>query len=101
DVRGGFFDQAGDNAKLVNVGGQYQVTEADGTSMVFRKDGLFDHIEDLNGNRITATYEGSLLTSLDHSAGQNLKLAYIGDLLRSVTDSSGRVVTYSYDGVQH
>src|SRR5207248_2726232 len=61
-------------------------------------DGKLAFVEDLNGNRITATYTGDLLTRLEHSSGQFLDLAYnAAGLLQTVTDSDGRVVHYSYD----
>ena len=64
----------------------------------YGSDGKLAFVEDLNGNRITATYTGDLLTRLEHSSGQFLALAYnAAGLLETVTDSDGRVVRYTYD----
>ena len=102
DVRGGFFNQAGDYGKLTDLGsGRYELRETDGTQTYFRSDGLLDYVQDLNGNRITAAYSGGLLTSLTHSSGQSLQFTYSGGLLQSVTDPFGRVTTYAYDGAQN
>jgi RHS repeat-associated protein len=56
-------------------------------------------MEDTNGNRITATHTGGLLTRLTHSSGQWLELAYnAADLIERLTDSEGGEVTYAHDG---
>lgn len=102
DVRGGFFAQAGDYGKLIELdGGGYELRETGGSKMVFRPDGRLDFVEDLNANRITAVYSGTLLSSVTHSAGQSLQFGYSGGLLQSVTDPFGRVTSYAYNGAQH
>jgi RHS repeat-associated protein len=102
DVRGGFFNQPGDHGVLTSLGaGRWQLTETDGNQFVFRSDGLLDYVQDLNGNRISATYSGGLLTTLSHSSGQSIQFTYAGRLIQSVTDAYGRVATYGYDGSQH
>jgi RHS repeat-associated protein len=102
DMRGGFFTQPGDHGVLTSLGsGRWQLTETDGNQFVFRGDGLLDYVQDLNGNRISASYSGGLLTALSHSSGQSLQFAYAGGLIESLTDSYGRVTTYGYDGAQH
>jgi len=104
DVIGGgrHFSVPGDPGVLSSLGaGRYQLREINGTILVFRSDGLLDFVQDLNGNRITAGYSGSLLTTLTHSNGQSFTLAYAGTLLQTVTDPVGRIITYGYDGGQH
>ena len=102
DIRGGFFNQPGDHGVLIPFGiGGWQLTETDGSKLVFRSDGLLDYAQDLTGNRINASYTGGQLTTLSHSSGQSLQFSYAGGLIQSVTDSYGRVITYGYDGAQH
>ncbi len=59
-------------------------------------------MQDPNGNRITATYSGGLLTRLTHSNGSFLTLSYTNGLLTQLSDSSGRTSRYTYDATgQH
>jgi RHS repeat-associated protein len=100
DVRGGYFDQAGDHATLAQLtGGGYSLTETTGLITAFRPDGAIDYIQDTNGNRIVAGYTNGLLTSLTHSSGQSLQIAYnSAGLIKSVTDpATGHTTTYTYD----
>ncbi len=41
------------------------------SSASIRADGMLDYMQDLNGNRITAGYNGANLTSLTHSSGRS------------------------------
>src|SRR5262249_23355573 len=55
-----------------------------------------------DGNRITCSYTGGLLTGLTHSSGAALTLAYNAQgLVSQITDPAGRVSTYTYDSSQH
>src|SRR5262249_10322680 len=66
--------------------------------IAFRTDGALNYIQDANGNRITAGYSGSLLTSLTHSDGSSLALSYnTHGCISQIADSSGRITTYTYD----
>src|SRR5262249_27410754 len=71
--------------------------EPDGLVTRFRSDGKVDFVEDPNGNRITATWTGTQLTRLTHSAGQFLQINYSADRIASLTDQAGRTVVYTYD----
>src|SRR5262249_44408740 len=67
--------------------------------LAFRPDGLFDFEEDPNGNRITAGYTGTLLTSLSHTSGAVFTLSYNAQgRLVQVADSGGDVASYTYSG---
>jgi len=92
----------GDHGKLQNSGGVFILTEADKTLYRFRSDLKLDYIEDLNGNRISAGYDGEgRLITLSHTSGDQFQLTYDGsDRLISLTDHAGRVTTYVYDGEQ-
>jgi RHS repeat-associated protein len=94
-----YFAQPGDHGTLTTNGdGTYTLTEANGPTTHFLTDGQLDYVQDTNGNRITAGYTGSLLTSLSHSSGQYLHIVYnAAGLVASVTDSAGRVTAYTYD----
>src|SRR5262249_38598528 len=94
-----YFAAPGDHGTLTRLAdGSFDLSEADGVLWHYGSDGKLAFTEDLNGNRITATYTGDLLTRLEHSSGQFLDLAYNGaGLLQTVTDSAGRVVRYTYD----
>jgi RHS repeat-associated protein len=87
-----------DRATLTNSGGHFTLRELDGTVTSFLPDGRLDYVQDKNGNRITAGYTGTLLTTLSHSNGDKLTLAYDAQgRLTGVTDPVGRTVTYGYD----
>jgi RHS repeat-associated protein len=99
DIRGGYFSETGDYGVLTNLGGGvFSLRELDGLITGFRADGHVDYVQDTNGNRITAGFTGSLLTSLTHSSGDRLVLAYNpAGRLASVIDSVGRLTQYFYD----
>ena len=96
---GRFLAQAGDEGDLRVVTGGYRLTEQDGTIQFFSSDGKLTYIEDANGNRITCTYNGDLLTGLTHSAGPALTIDYNGEgRIATVTDPHGRQTEYTYTG---
>ncbi|MGF1677101.1 MAG: DUF1194 domain-containing protein, partial [Rivularia sp. (in: cyanobacteria)] len=78
--------------------GIYTLTETDGTATVFNSDGKIDFIEDTNGNRLTANYTNSQLTSLTDSFSSSLTFEYNGNgRIANVSDSDGRITIYGYD----
>ena len=88
----------GDFATLTESGGGFELREQSGELTRFRSDGMLDYLQDTNGNRITAGYSGSQLTSLTHSNGSALTLAYNAQgRISQVSDPAGRVATYVYD----
>ncbi len=99
DSRGGYFAQPGDHGTLKALpGGGYTLTELNGQVTAYNANGTLNYVQDTNGNRMTASYTGGLLTKLTHSAGQSLTLAYnAASLVASITDSAGRTTTYHYD----
>ena len=97
---GRYFAAAGDlNSLHGQADGTFLWTDRDGIVTSFRADGKLDHVQDPNGNRITAVYDASgRLSGLTHSSGQSLALAYnAAGLIASVTDSTGRQALYTYD----
>ncbi|HOX40204.1 MAG TPA: FG-GAP-like repeat-containing protein [Candidatus Brocadiia bacterium] len=102
DARGGYISVLGDHAEVQRVGESYQMQEPDGLIYSFLADGKVEYVQDLNGNRITAGYDGNLLTSLTHSAGRNVKIYYNGEgLIDRVTCPYGLDTSYTYDSGGH
>lgn len=96
---GTFLSAQGDAGTLTFSSGQYRLKEADGTTLVFRADGLLDFIADPYGRQVTYGYDGlGRVVSMTHSAGPSLTLTYnsFGRIVQ-VADSLGRVVNYDYD----
>ncbi len=104
DSRGSdYFDQPGDNGVLTkSAGGAFTLQEADGEIEQFNANGTLDYLQDTNGNRITAGYTGSQLTSLTDTSGASLTIAYNAQgLIASVTSPDGQTVKYNYDPGEH
>ncbi|MBN2473846.1 MAG: RHS repeat protein [Pirellulales bacterium] len=99
DSRGGYFSQTGDNSQLKSLGGGgFTLREANGLVTCFRPDGKVEYVEETNGVRITAGYDGDQLTSLTHSSGRSLQIAYnAAGRIECITDPFGRTTLYSYD----
>ncbi|MCL7489109.1 MAG: DUF6531 domain-containing protein, partial [Desulfobulbaceae bacterium] len=99
DSRGGYFPPDGNYTTLTKNGDIFTITAPGGVKTVFNANGTVNYIEDLNGNRITAEYSGSMLSRLVHSSGQYLSINYSGSLIQSVTDNTGHLsVLYDYSG---
>src|SRR5262249_39734136 len=94
-----YHGEPGDHGQLMRKpDGSFNLREADGLLRHFRPDGKLDFLEDLNGNRVTATYSGEQLTGLTHSSGQFLALSYNGaGRIASITDSESETTRYTYD----
>ncbi|MCE5264363.1 MAG: right-handed parallel beta-helix repeat-containing protein [Deltaproteobacteria bacterium] len=96
---GRYLAQAGDQGDLRIVTGGYLLKEQGGLVQFFSAEGRLIYVEDTNGNRITCTYSGDLLTDLTHSSGPALSIAYNGEgRIASVTDHRGRQTQYTYTG---
>jgi RHS repeat-associated protein len=95
---GTYIAMPGDQGTLTRVNNAFQIREATGEVTAFRSDGQLDYLQDPNGNRITAGYTGSQLTTLTHSNGSALTLAYNAQgRISQVTGPSGDIATYQYD----
>jgi RHS repeat-associated protein len=104
DSRGSdYFDEAGDYGVLSEgTGGTFTLQESNGQIEAFNANGTLDYIQDTDGDRITAGYEASELTSLTASSGASLTMAYnASGLISSVTTSTGQTVEYTYDSGLH
>lgn len=101
DIRkASYFSDAGDSNQLVPVGGTFELRQPNGTVTRFRTDGLIDYMQDANGNRVSATWNGAgQLTALTHTSGAGITLIYGGNgLVSQLIESTGRTVTYAYQG---
>ena len=87
-----------DRLKQIVSTGEYQLRRKDSTlTYKFASDGRLTGISDLNGNTLTLSYTGSLLTQVSNNFGKSLTIQYNGDnRISSVTDPRGQSVTYQY-----
>ena len=81
--------------------GVFTLDEGDGSSTVFRaSDGRIDFVQDVNGQRITATWNagGQLVRVTDLVTGDATVFTYNArGRVATATDPVGRVETYGYD----
>ena len=99
---GAYISPPGITWTLVYSGGVYKLQNRDGSIIAFTSVGINDYrastLTDANGNVMTFTYSGTLLSKVTDAFGRTLTFTYTGNLLTSVLDSSGRTVKYGYDG---
>ena len=98
---GSYYPGPGDAATLTfQGGGVYELKETNGMVTRFTADGRINYTEDPNGNRVTASYDGTQrLIGLTHTSGAIITLAYNSSgQISQVTTSEGRSATYSYTG---
>jgi RHS repeat-associated protein len=96
-----YHSEAGDSSALRNVSaGVYELRDSDGTITRFRADGKIAYVEDPNGNRTTASYDGAgRLIGLANGNGNSIAIGYnAAGRVNVVADSAGRATTYAYDG---
>ena len=100
---GSYQGAPGDTGVLTLTNGAYQIREADGTIEDFGTDGRLSYVQDSNGNRISAVYNGSQLTQLVDSFGETTTFTYNGQgLVTQITDPVGETTTFRYDAAgQH
>lgn len=79
--------------------GTYMLTSPQGDVYRFNGEGLLQSITDLNGNRITLTYQGNKLDAVS-TPGASLSLSYDGaEKLVGVSDHTDRKMLFHYDPV--
>ncbi len=92
-------NQKADTTVLTETATEYILTYRNGTTQRFSKAlKRITSIEDLTGNRLVYTYDGSQLASITHSDGQFIAFTYANNRLASASDDQGRTVTYGYTG---
>ncbi len=94
----GYASPQGDYDMLANLGGGvFTLTQVNGQGTDF-VNGQVAFVQDADGNRITAGYNGTLLTSLTDSSGQWIDLNYNSSgRVTKLTNSAGQTTAYSYD----
>src|SRR6266480_1181706 len=96
---GAFAPPRGLHDNLVRNGDNtYTLWRPDGSRFNFAASGLPTSIVDKNGNHLTLTYTGSLLTRISDDSGLALTIAYDGsNRISTVTDPVNRRVSYTYN----
>jgi RHS repeat-associated protein len=96
---GSYICPRGDFSALDLIAGVYQIEEADGTLEVFNSNGTLNYVQLPNGDRITYSYAGGLLTGItDQFTGQTVTFTYNTDgRITEITDPQGRTTTLGYD----
>lgn len=83
--------------------GKYRLTEKSGEQYFFddAKYGKVTAMTDRNGNKITFTYQDSLLVKVQDAVGHTLNFSYTDGLLRTATASFHKgCISYEYDGLR-
>ena len=94
---GSYKTAEGLSRKLVkNSDGSYTLTIDGSRNFNFSKDGKLAEVKDLNGNTLTLTYTGDVLTKVVNDSGY-LTFSYNADgTISGVADNVGRTVSYGY-----
>ncbi len=62
----------------------------------FSPTGQLQTISDPNGNTLTMTYTGGLLTQVSNNFGKAIFIQYVGNHITSITDPDGNSILYGY-----
>jgi len=99
-VSGGTYNSGpGDFGVLTrDPSGVFQLSEKNGLIYRFLTNLKLDFIQDLHGNKVKMTYDGSNhLVQIQHSCGKSFTLQYNSNgYISSLTDDVGRITTYQY-----
>ena len=99
DGSGDYFEPSGCNNSLhQNVGGDWVETQPNGFQLNYNAAGKLASMNDIQGNRWTLTYTGSLIESLRDPLGGRTTFAYASSKIQSITDPAGRVTGFVVDG---
>ena len=103
DGAGGFTSQYGVFDKLTPIpAGGYTLTRKNQTRYEFNATGGLAAMFDRNGNVITLTYTGPLLTRITDTAGRGIDISYdASGNLTQLLDPLGRVVRFAFDGARN
>lgn len=99
DGSGGYVRPTAGHSTLAALGdGTYQLTRRDQVNYHFAADGRLLELADRNGNALTFSYTGNLLTTITDTVGRTVALGYdANDRLASLSGPPSRSVTYAYD----
>ncbi|ANE58013.1 RHS repeat protein [Methylomonas sp. DH-1] len=96
---GSFVAPPGVTTQLIkNANGTYKLSERFGTVLAFDANRRIQSLTDIDGNALSFTYTGDLLTQVKDAYNRTLTLSYTAGKLTQVADNQGRAVTYSYTG---
>ncbi len=86
-----------DRLKQVVSTGEYFLRRKEGNlTYRFGSDGKLLQISDPNGNTLTMTYAGKLLTQVADNFGKSFSIQYSNNRISSVTDPQNQSVSYEY-----
>ena len=86
-----------DRLKQVISTGEYYLRRKEGNlTYKFSSDGKLLEISDPNGNILTLTYTGVVLTQVSDNFGKSLSIQYNNNHISSVTDPKSQSVSYQY-----
>lgn len=96
---GSYSPPPGITTQLIDNGNNtFSLKERFGTRLDFNAQNRVSQLKDADGNAMTFTYSGDLLTSVRDAFGRTLTLSYSGNRVQSVSDSTGRSISFGYDG---
>jgi RHS repeat-associated protein len=86
-----------DRLKLNMYSGEYFLRRKEGNlTYKFDSNGKLLEIFDFNGNALTFTYTGDLLTQVSDNFGKSLSIQYTGNRISSITDPKNQSILYEY-----
>lgn len=96
---GSFFTPNGKYSTLIkNDAGSYTLTRRHGEKQTFNTQGKLIRAEDARGNFLVLSYNaGSILTSVEDSAGRKIEFTTDADRIVQAKDPLGRITKYDYD----
>jgi len=86
-----------DKLKQIISTGEYILRRKEGNlTYAFGSDGKLLTISDPNGNTLTMTYTGGLLTQVTNNFGKSLSIQYDSGRITSITDPKNQSILYEY-----
>jgi RHS repeat-associated protein len=96
---GSYVAPPGVTTRLVQkTDGTYELRERFGGVWAFDAQNRLQRLTDVDGNALTFTYTGDLLTQVQDAYNRTLSLTYTSGQLTQVADNQGRAVSYGYTG---
>jgi YD repeat-containing protein len=94
---GWYEDKPSPIAKILKVGGNYQLYSEDHTVELYDATGFPVTIKNQQGIGWNFTYDGNhYLTRVTHDSGRHVDFTWSGGLLTQITDPAGNVYQYTY-----
>lgn len=86
-----------DRLRQIPSTGQYILRRKQGNlTYTFSSNGQLQTISDPNGNTLSLTYTGALLTQVSNNFGKAISIQYVNNHIASITDPNGRSIFYQY-----